>query len=102
MDIHGYTESGSISATIDGILMTVPDDPANRHRQMIAEWEFDAEGNRVNTIPAYVPPPPPEPSDDEIIDRAMREDFIDRMAKNATAPAAVKAAALRIKARNDS
>ncbi|WP_297105114.1 hypothetical protein [uncultured Devosia sp.] len=52
MDIHGYTERGSISATIDGILMTVPDDPTNRHRQMIAEWE--AEGN---AIPAYEPPP---------------------------------------------
>ena len=52
MNIYGYMESGAISATIDGILMTVPDDPANRHRQMIAEWE--AEGN---TIPAYVPPP---------------------------------------------
>lgn len=50
MDIHGYTEKGSISATIDGVLMTVPDDPANRHRQMITEWE--AQGN---TIPAYEP-----------------------------------------------
>ncbi len=51
MDIHGYTESGSISATIDGILMTVPDDLSNRHRQMIAEWETEG-----NTIPAYEPP----------------------------------------------
>lgn len=51
MDIHGYTESGSISATIDGITMSIPDDPANRHRQMIAEWE--ALGN---TVPAYQPP----------------------------------------------
>ena len=94
MQVHGYTEFNLIEATIDGLLMTVPDDPANRHRQMIAEWE--AEGN---TIPAYVPPPVSPPSDDEIIERAMREDFIDRMTKNATAPAAVKAAALRIKAR---
>lgn len=53
MEIHGYTQFGSIDATIDGIRMTVPDDIANRHRQMIAEWE--AEGN---TIPPYVPPEP--------------------------------------------
>lgn len=57
MEIHGYTESGSIEATIEGVRMTVPDDMGNRHRQMIAEWE--AEGN---TIPAYEPlPPPPLP-----------------------------------------
>lgn len=56
MEIHGFTESGSIDVTIDGVRMMVPDDPANRHRQMIAEWEFDEDGNRVNTIPAYVPP----------------------------------------------
>lgn len=94
MDIHGYTQNGSISATIDGILMTVPDDPANRHRQMIAEWE--AQGN---TIPPYVPPTPPALSDDEIIDRAMREDFIERMIKNVSAPKVIKDAATRIKAR---
>ena len=94
MEIHGYTASGSIEVTIDGQTAFVPDDPANRHRQMIAEWE--AQGN---TIPLYVAPPPPEPSDDEIIERAMREDFIERMAKNVSAPKAVKEAALRIKAR---
>lgn len=92
-----FTEDGSILATIDGILMTVPNNLANRHRQMIADWE--AEGN---TIPAYVAPPVSSISDDEIINKAMREDFIERTAKNATAPATVKAAALRIKARNDS
>lgn len=48
-----YTESGSIIAVIDGVQVTVPDDMANRHRQMIADWE--AEGN---TIEPYVPPPP--------------------------------------------
>jgi hypothetical protein len=56
MEVHSFNASGSIDATIDGLRMTVPNDPANRHRQMIAEWE--AEGN---TIPAYVPPPPPSP-----------------------------------------
>lgn len=54
MEIHGYTSTGFIDATIDGLRMMVPDDLANRHRQMIAEWE--AKGN---TIPAYVPPAPP-------------------------------------------
>ena len=51
MDIHGYTEQGLIDATIEGIRMTVPDAPGNRHRQQIAEWE--AAGN---AIPAYTPP----------------------------------------------
>lgn len=55
MEIHGYTEFGSIDATIDGERITVPgDDPENRHRKMIADWE--AAGN---TIPAYAPPPEP-------------------------------------------
>lgn len=53
MEIHGYTQLGSIDATIDGIRMTVPDDMGNRHRRMIAEWE--AEGN---TIQPYEPPAP--------------------------------------------
>lgn len=56
MEIHGYTESGSITATIDGALMTIPDDMSNRHRQMIAEWE--AAGN---TIPPYIEPNPTSP-----------------------------------------
>ena len=94
MEIHGYTESGTISATFDGIPMTVPDDPANRHRQMIAEWE--AEGN---TIPPYIPPiqPAPQLSDEELLRQAMFEDFVERSAKNASTPKAVKDAALRVK-----
>lgn len=52
MNVIGYTESGSIRIEVDGIEMTVPDEKANRHRVLIAEWE--AEGN---TIPAYEPPP---------------------------------------------
>lgn len=53
IEVHGYTESGSISATIDGQLMSVPDDMANRHRQMIAAWE-----EHGNAILAYTPPAP--------------------------------------------
>ena len=34
-----------IRATIDGIEMTVPQDPANRHYQAILEWV--AEGNKI-------------------------------------------------------
>lgn len=52
MEIHGFTESGSIDATIDGMRVTVPDDLSNRHRRMIAEWE--AQGN---TIPSFDPGP---------------------------------------------
>jgi hypothetical protein len=58
IDVHGYTAFGSNDATIESVRMSVPDDAANRHRQMIRdEWEFDADGNRVNTIPPYVPDP---------------------------------------------
>jgi len=62
MIVHGYTKTGEIDATIGGLRMTIPQDMANRHRRMIAEWE--AEGN---TIPPYVAPPDPVP--DEISDR---------------------------------
>ena len=34
-----------IRVTIDGIEMTVPQDPANRHYQAIKEWV--AEGNKI-------------------------------------------------------
>ncbi len=57
MKIHGYTATGSIRTTIDGEEWDVPDDPSSRFRQLISEWEFDAYGNRVNTIPPYAPPP---------------------------------------------
>lgn len=52
MQVHGYNAHGTINVTLDGVDLCVPDDPANRHRQMIAEWE--AEGN---TIPPYQPQP---------------------------------------------
>lgn len=61
MNVIGFTESGMIRAEFDGDDVLVPDDMGNRHRQMIAEWEFDEEGNRVNTIPPYVAPPAPVP-----------------------------------------
>lgn len=57
-----HTADGGIEATIDGVRMTVPDDLANRHRQMLAEWE--AEGN---TIAPYVEP---EPDPNYIVSKA--------------------------------
>ena len=39
------TDNSSISATIDGILMSVPIDPNNRHYKAILEWV--AEGNKI-------------------------------------------------------
>ncbi|MFQ0815391.1 hypothetical protein AVM02_02510 [Brucella anthropi] len=50
-----YSEQGSILAIIDGEEMTVPDDMANRHRAMLAEWE--AEGNIISPYvePALTP-----------------------------------------------
>lgn len=51
MIVIGRTEGGAINVTIAGVNISVPDDPANRYRQLISEWE--AEGN---AIPPYVPP----------------------------------------------
>ena len=39
------TDNSSISATIDGILMSVPIDPNNRHYKAIQEWV--KEGNKI-------------------------------------------------------
>jgi hypothetical protein len=43
--IDGSRENHSISAVIDGTIMHVPLDPANRHYQAILEWV--AEGNTI-------------------------------------------------------
>lgn len=51
MEVLGYTETGSIAIIDHGEELVVPDDPLNRHRRLIADWE--AEGN---TIPPYAPP----------------------------------------------
>ncbi|MHA7968974.1 DUF4376 domain-containing protein [Rhizobium sp. CAU 1783] len=51
MIVHGYTATGAVDATIDGLRMAIPDDPSNRHRRMIASWEADG-----NIIPPYVLP----------------------------------------------
>ena len=53
MEVHGYSQDGTIRVTIDGTLMTVPDNMANRHRLMIADWV--AAGN---TVPPFEPPAP--------------------------------------------
>lgn len=60
MQVHGYTATGSISATIDGETWDIPDDMSSRFRQLIAEWEFNEDDERVNTIPPYVAPELPE------------------------------------------
>ena len=44
VDLDGTTNV-SIKATIDGQVMSVPQDPANRHYQAIQEWV--AEGNTI-------------------------------------------------------
>lgn len=68
-----FTESGMIRVTMDdGRVFDVPDDPANRHRSMVAEWV--AEGN---TITAYVAPPPP--TDAERIDAAFPQTDVARV-----------------------
>lgn len=82
MQIHGFTENGYIDATIDDERMTVPDDPANRHRQMIAQWE--AQGN---TIPAYVPPAP-QP---RTLNRIQFEFMVEKLGIAAAIDAAIEA-----------
>lgn len=55
MDVMGFNDAGMIVAEIGGFTVTVPDDPGNWHRQLIAiEWEGVG-----NVIAAYVPPAPP-------------------------------------------
>lgn len=75
MNIIGYTASGMILVQIDGVEFFVPDDMGNRHRQMIAEWEFDEEGNRINTIPAYSAPSQTETDVDAERDRRIADGF---------------------------
>jgi hypothetical protein len=55
MTVLGYTSSGMIRVVFEGdeTESFVPDDMANHHRQMIAQWEADG-----NVIPAYVGAPP--------------------------------------------
>lgn len=53
MEVRGFTEAGMIDATIDGVRVIVPNDMANFHRRMIAEWE-----SAGNVIQPYVPPAP--------------------------------------------
>ncbi|MDM7851876.1 hypothetical protein [Pseudochrobactrum kiredjianiae] len=40
-----YSSGGLVIATINGQVMTIPDDMENRHRAMIADWE--AAGNAI-------------------------------------------------------
>lgn len=61
------TATGGILATIDGAEMSVPDDMANRHRQMLAEWE--AEGN-------VIAPPEPPPA---LPYQLYRSTFVERL-----------------------
>ncbi len=63
MQVHGYTNSGSIQVSDGDILWDIPDDMAQSMRYRVwDEWEMgprDAFGVRVrvNTIPPYAPPP---------------------------------------------
>ena len=39
-------DTGCVTATIDGVEMSVPKDPANRHWQAILEWS-EEDGNTI-------------------------------------------------------
>jgi hypothetical protein len=86
VSVHGYTENGAIDATIDGQRMTVPDDMANRHRQMIAAWEADG-----NTILPYVPPAPSTDPKDYPLTRVQFMAMLDIAGLRATAEAQIDA-----------
>ncbi len=58
--------TGFIVTLEDGTVLSVPDDLANRHRQLLQEWLDD--GNSLD--PAD--PPPPPPTNDEIYDRVIQ------------------------------
>ncbi|SNY93429.1 protein of unknown function [Cohaesibacter sp. ES.047] len=47
-----YLQDGSINAVIDGRVLTVPDHPTNRHRQILSEWEADGGIIAPNTAQA--------------------------------------------------
>lgn len=53
MEVQGFTKHGSINVTLGGVLISIPDDMTNGHRQMVAAWE--AHGN---IIPPHVPDAP--------------------------------------------
>jgi len=59
MQVLGRTESGTIRVILDGdeFESAVPDDPRNRHRQMISEWE--AAGNTIPAADDVQPIAPP-------------------------------------------
>ncbi len=66
-----YTEQGYINATVDGVEMTIPDVPSNRHRRMIAEWE--AKGNTIAPYVAPVEKPQPKRYSKKLLFEAMTE-----------------------------
>lgn len=51
-----YSEDGLILAVIDGVEVNIPNDPENRHRLMLADWETGG-----GEIAAYIPPALPVP-----------------------------------------
>jgi hypothetical protein len=53
MTVIGFAAASMIEIEIDDRTYFVPNEPNNRHRQMIAEWE-----DAGNTIPPYVPSNP--------------------------------------------
>ncbi len=57
---------GFIVTLDDGTVLSVPNDPANRHRQLLQDWLDDD-----NTLDPADPPPPP-PTNDEIYDQVIQ------------------------------
>lgn len=73
--VHGYTEVGTILATIDGDQWDIVDDENNRLRMIVKEWE-----DQGNVIPSYsveVAPPPTitdyENAIQNLVDNTARE-----------------------------
>lgn len=79
-----YTKDGSIFALIDGQEITIPDDPANRHRIMLTEWEaagnviqpYDEPALSPEELRAQMPPLTPRQFRDALIDADIMPDEV--------------------------
>ncbi|QKV17865.1 DUF4376 domain-containing protein [Oricola thermophila] len=71
IDSAKYTVSGTIIAIIDGKQVSVPDDPSNRHRRMIAEWEASG-----GVIQPYQTPAPTAADVNAERDRRIADGFM--------------------------
>lgn len=54
-----YTETGLVEAIIDGARVVIPQDPENRHWQILQQWIAD--GGEIDPYEPPAPVPEPDP-----------------------------------------